>query len=165
MPFTIVKKFGPFPAAHFLTGLPEGHQCGRLHGHNYEVEVELSTPDVDDVGFVVDYGELSVLGEYLTARMDHRLLNDEFECNPTAENIARHIFDWIEETQDWPVVAVRVSETPGKTMSEYRPDDERGGVIWSETRNEMSVVNYNVTLNIQAEALRDSLLRDLVRSL
>lgn len=118
--YRIVKKFGPFAAAHYLEGVPEGHQCGRLHGHNYEVEVELESADVDETGFVVDYGNLQPLAEYLTARMDHRQLNEEFSFNPTAENLARHIFDWIADTTTWPVVAVRVSETPGKTMSEYR---------------------------------------------
>lgn len=38
--FRITKEFH-FSASHQLTGLPEDHQCARLHGHNYIVEVEL----------------------------------------------------------------------------------------------------------------------------
>ena len=121
--FKIVKTFGPFAAAHHLTRVPAGHQCGRPHGHNYEIEVELQSPMLNEHGFVVDYGDLKPFEEYAKARMDHRDLNREFACEPTAENLARHFFWWIRGTQEWPVVAVRVSETPGKTMSEFRADE------------------------------------------
>lgn len=121
--FKIVKSFGPFAAAHHLTRVPAGHQCARDHGHNYMIEVELQSPMLNEHGFVVDYGDLKPFEEYAQARMDHRNLNREFACEPTAENLARHFFWWIRGTQDWPVVAVRVSETPGKTMSEFRADE------------------------------------------
>jgi 6-pyruvoyltetrahydropterin/6-carboxytetrahydropterin synthase len=120
--YTIIKKLGPFAASHQLVGMPDGHQCGRKHGHNYEVEVEISSDELNEHGFVVDYGGLNPLAEYLTSRMDHRDLNEQFSFNPTAENLARHIFEWVAGTQAWPVVAVRVSETPGKTVSEFRAD-------------------------------------------
>ena len=153
--YRIVKTFGPFAASHHLDGVPAGHQCGRPHGHNYVVEVEIEAEDVDETGFVVDYGELKPLNEYLTARMDHRDLNEEFDFNPTAENIARHVFEWINGTQAWPVVAVRVSETPGKTMSEYR----RGSV------HSKVVINNHVTTVLGARA-EDSrrLLRSILKS-
>jgi 6-pyruvoyltetrahydropterin/6-carboxytetrahydropterin synthase len=118
--YRIVKTFGPYAASHRLTGVPAGHQCGRLHGHNYVIEIELESESVDGTGFVVDYGELRAFDEYARARMDHRDLNEQFRFNPTAENLARHFFEWIAGTQVWPVAAVRVSETPGKTVSEYR---------------------------------------------
>lgn len=121
--FKIVKKFGPFAAAHHLTRVPEGHQCGRPHGHNYEIEIEIESRELNEFGFVVDYGDLKPFEDYAKARMDHRDLNREFACEPTAENLARHFFWWIRGTQDWPVVAVRVSETPGKTMSEFRLEE------------------------------------------
>ena len=163
--FVIKKKFGPFPAAHYLTGLPDGHQCGRLHGHNYEVEVEIHADDVDQTGFVVDYGELAPLREYLTARMDHRYLNEEFDFNPTAENLAEHIFQWVEGTQDWNVVAVRVSETPGKTESEYRRDPEPAVLQVSivET-HEHHETNINVTNAAPARSQRQ-LVNDYQRGL
>ena len=36
--FVIKKRFS-FSAAHRLLDLPAGHKCGRLHGHNYIVEL------------------------------------------------------------------------------------------------------------------------------
>ena len=38
--YTITKRFA-FSASHIIGGLPNGHPCARLHGHNYEVEVVL----------------------------------------------------------------------------------------------------------------------------
>ncbi|HUM68046.1 MAG TPA: 6-carboxytetrahydropterin synthase, partial [Chloroflexota bacterium] len=38
--YTISKQFH-FSASHQLNGLPLEHQCARLHGHNYEVELIL----------------------------------------------------------------------------------------------------------------------------
>ncbi len=118
--FTILKKFGPYAAMHFLTTVPENHQCGNEHGHNYEIELELSSPTLDEKGFVVDYGELKKFDEYATGRMDHKNINKQFNFPTTAENLAKHFYDWIAGTTSWPIAAVRVSESPGKTMSEYR---------------------------------------------
>ena len=38
--FSISKQFH-FCASHIIEGVPEGHPCGRLHGHNYVVELVL----------------------------------------------------------------------------------------------------------------------------
>jgi 6-pyruvoyltetrahydropterin/6-carboxytetrahydropterin synthase len=38
--YTIAKRFA-FSASHVIGGLSVDHPCGRLHGHNYEVEVSL----------------------------------------------------------------------------------------------------------------------------
>lgn len=118
--FTICKKFGPYAAMHFLTTVAGGHQCGRPHGHNYEIEVELASEFLDHRCFVVDYGELRVFDQYAHDRLDHRNINEQFDFPTTAERLAYHFFSWIKATTPWPVVAVRVSETPGKTWSEYR---------------------------------------------
>lgn len=118
--YKITKRFGPYAAMHFLTSVPEGHQCGRPHGHNYEIEVELLALQLNPQGFVVDYGELKVFDEYARTRMDHQNINEQFDFVTTAENLAFHFYQWIASTTAWPVVAVRVTESPGRTMSEYR---------------------------------------------
>ena len=41
MSTTIFKEF-QFEAAHRLPHVPEGHKCGRLHGHSFLVRLELS---------------------------------------------------------------------------------------------------------------------------
>jgi 6-pyruvoyltetrahydropterin/6-carboxytetrahydropterin synthase len=116
--YTISKRFN-FSASHIIEGLPEGHQCSQLHGHNYVVEVVLAAEQLDVVGFVVDYGELKPLKQIIDTELDHRHLNDVLPGATTAETIARFLFDRARAL--WPqTVAVRVSETP-TTWAEYRP--------------------------------------------
>lgn len=115
--YQISKRF-EFSASHILTGLPEGHPCGRLHGHNYTVEVILEAPGLDSRGFVVDYGDLKAFKSYLDDTLDHHHLNDVLSFQPSAELLAHHLYKWCKGY--WPqTVAVRVSETP-KTWAEYR---------------------------------------------
>jgi 6-pyruvoyltetrahydropterin/6-carboxytetrahydropterin synthase len=116
--FTITKRFD-FSASHVLDGLPDGHPCGRLHGHNYAVEVVIESPLLDDRGFCqVDYRELDPFKRHLDDTLDHRHLNDVVPCRPTAENLARHLHG-VARTLSPFVVACRVSETP-RTWAEYR---------------------------------------------
>lgn len=119
--FRITKEFH-FSASHRLDFLPEGHQCARLHGHNYVLELELSAPNdgIDKAGFVRDYGELAPFKQWLDTEVDHRHLNDILEDqNPSAENLSRWVYERWRPT--FPELsAVRVSETP-KTWAEYRP--------------------------------------------
>jgi 6-pyruvoyltetrahydropterin/6-carboxytetrahydropterin synthase len=116
--YTITKQFS-FSASHRLNGLPANHQCARLHGHNYTVEVVLKSKHLDAVGFVRDYGELAYIGNYIDAVLDHKHLNDCFDFNPTAENLAEALFDKFRLMYS-ELVAVRISETP-RTWAEYRP--------------------------------------------
>lgn len=96
MTLSISKEFG-FSASHVLEGLPPDHKCTRLHGHSYRVRIEL-TGDVDEVGFIMDYGELDWARDLIATRLDHRHLNEVLDVNPTAENIA----SWItSETAAW----------------------------------------------------------------
>lgn len=116
--YTIAKRFS-FSASHQLDHLPEDHKCGRLHGHNYAVEVILAAETLNDDDFVVVYGELAPFKEMISATLDHRHLNDVLPMRTTSENIARWLYEWTKAR--WPqVVAVRVSETPN-TWAEYRP--------------------------------------------
>ena len=114
--YRISKQFH-FSASHQLEGLPAEHPCSRLHGHNYLVEIVLQSAALDERGFVVDYGDLKPFKQYIDDTLDHRHLNDVLDVNPTAEHIAKHLFDWA--AQRWAqTVAVRVSETP-KTWAEW----------------------------------------------
>lgn len=114
--YSISKQFS-FEASHVLRDMPPGHKCGRMHGHSYRVEIVLQSDALDYRGFVRDYGDLSALKDYIDNRLDHHHLNDIIEDNPTAENIARHLYGickaiWSETKM------VRVSET-AKTWAEY----------------------------------------------
>lgn len=116
--FRITKEFH-FSASHQLSHLPADHQCARLHGHNYIVVVELAAPALNADGFVRDYHELRSLKAYIDDSFDHHHLDDILDVPSTAENLARHFYDWCKAR--WQeTAAVKVSETP-KTWAEYRP--------------------------------------------
>jgi 6-pyruvoyltetrahydropterin/6-carboxytetrahydropterin synthase len=81
-----------FSAAHRLLRMPEDHQCFRLHGHNYKVEVEVRGDIFEPNGFCagLDFAKVDNLMNPIIKQLDHQYLNDIIE-NPTAENIA----EWI----------------------------------------------------------------------
>ncbi len=117
--YRITKEFH-FSASHQLHGLPDDHQCARLHGHNYIVEIEMQAEALNTHGFVRDYLDMAELKHYIDDTLDHRHLNDVLgDDGVTAEQMAKHFYDWCKTR--WPEVsAARVSETP-KTWAEYRP--------------------------------------------
>lgn len=117
--FEITKDFH-FSYSHQLRGLPEQHQCARMHGHNAVVRLHLAAAELDATGFVVDYGELSQFGNWLDEQFDHRHLNDVVEFNPTAELLSEYIYSKAHFFGLSQVVAVSWSETP-KTWATYRP--------------------------------------------
>jgi 6-pyruvoyltetrahydropterin/6-carboxytetrahydropterin synthase len=88
------KVLDSFSAAHRLREY-QG-DCERLHGHNYRVEVIVSSPSLDSMGIVMDFRELKRLLKQVLHELDHQYLNDlpPFgEQNPSAENIAKYLFD------------------------------------------------------------------------
>lgn len=132
---SITKRF-EFSASHNLVDLPDGHQCGRMHGHNYAVEVTL-TGRTDRVGFVLDYGALAPFGRFLDESLDHRHLNGLGVLggmNPTAENLALALMIELEAcvpTEARPRIhsmEVAVSETPktwARVREQLQPDAGR----------------------------------------
>lgn len=121
--YRIGKRFS-FDAAHLLHGLPEGHRCGRLHGHTYTVEIELTSEDLAPPGFVTDFADLAPLKWLLDERLDHRCLNEVLDFEPTSELLARQLFAWcarhLQPQVRGTIAAVRVCESPS-TWAEYRP--------------------------------------------
>lgn len=115
--YEIQKEFH-FSASHQLSHLYEGHQCARLHGHNYIVVVVLGANKLNKDGFVVDYGELKSFKNYIDNELDHRHLNDVFNFPTTAENLASHLYQMAKPLWN-EVIEVRVSETP-KTWARFR---------------------------------------------
>ena len=95
---SISKAFG-FSASHVLRGLPPDHKCTRLHGHSYDVRIEL-WGQVDVNGFIMDFGDLDWVADLLRTRLDHRHLNDVLDFNPTAELISGWIADQVSEWLD-----------------------------------------------------------------
>jgi 6-pyruvoyltetrahydropterin/6-carboxytetrahydropterin synthase len=127
--YTITKAFS-FSASHTLTGPRPDHKCGRLHGHNYTVVVSCDADDLDEHGFVVDFGDLEPIGAFIEETLDHRHLNDVLPFQPSSEMLARHLFDWCAANLAEPISsrlrAVRVSEKIGSTSAAYRPGTRPG---------------------------------------
>ena len=65
-------------------------ECERPHGHNYKITVFCKSETLDAAGMVVNFDEIKKI---VKDRMDHQNLNEVFDFNPTAENIAKWIAD------------------------------------------------------------------------
>lgn len=77
-----------FSAAHRLPHVPEGHKCGRMHGHTYRLRVEVVGEAQGKLGWVVDFGDIDDVLRTLVAKLDHRVLNEIKGLeNPTSENL------------------------------------------------------------------------------
>lgn len=109
MTTSITKQF-TFDAAHYLPNVPEGHKCGRMHGHTYTVRVTVEGEVDPHTGWVADFADITSAWKPLEGIFDHRVLNDIID-NPTAENLAAWIFVYM--TEVWASISsVEVSETP-----------------------------------------------------
>ena len=104
-----ISKTYTFSAAHYLTSVEDGHPCATMHGHNYDVVVEVED-DIGEDGMVVDYNELDDLVKPVVGKLDHTTLNVVF-ANPTAENLAVYLLGQLRCS------AVTVRETPGTTAT------------------------------------------------
>ncbi len=113
-------------------------KCRHLHGHNGKAVITLEAAELDHLGMVVDFSEIkTLLGRWIDDTLDHRMLlhkddpiipefrkqNEPFvtlDVNPTAENIARMIFEHA-VSHALPVVEVTLWETENSFAS-YRAD-------------------------------------------
>lgn len=83
-----------FSAAHHLRNY--SGKCANQHGHNWQIEVYCRCEKLNEAGMGIDFVELKREVNALIDEMDHTDLNemDYFkEYNPTAENIAKYLFD------------------------------------------------------------------------
>lgn len=97
-----------FAAAHQLRALTGG--CENLHGHNWNVEVSVVGDRLGEDGLLVDFRVIKNHTKAIIDELDHKFLN-EMEAfkvtEPSSENIARHIFEYLKKRLD--VEGVRVS--------------------------------------------------------
>lgn len=78
-----------FEAAHQLPNVPDGHQCGRMHGHGFEVILHANQQLAGkDIG--IDFDQLKVHWQILHDQLHMNCLNDLPGLeNPTSEVLAR----------------------------------------------------------------------------
>jgi 6-pyruvoyltetrahydropterin/6-carboxytetrahydropterin synthase len=97
-----------FSGAHFLREY-QG-KCENLHGHNWTVEATLQGEQLSEIGMLYDFKELKKILHEILDEFDHTLLNDHPEftkINPSAESIARFIFNRLSKVITTPLVTVK----------------------------------------------------------
>lgn len=115
-----------------------GHEgkCRHLHGHNARAMIRLESESLDRLGLVMDFKEIGdYVKSWLDAEIDHNMLLYKedpilpllrgagervyvMDANPSAENIARLVFEQVERG-GFPVVEVAIVETDSAVAS-YR---------------------------------------------
>ncbi len=121
-PVEIWKDFS-FDSAHRLPHVPEGHKCGRLHGHTFHVRVTLRGVAGEHTGWVMDFADLKAAWKPMDRVLDHRYLNEiEGLENPTSEVLAVCIWDRLKPVlpELW---EVQVKETCTSGCSYRGPED------------------------------------------
>jgi 6-pyruvoyltetrahydropterin/6-carboxytetrahydropterin synthase len=111
-------------------------KCRSLHGHNGRAVIVLEGESLDERGMLVDFTDIKrELAGWIDGTLDHRMILSDrdpairflrelgeplhvIDCNPTAENIARLIYEHA-ESQEFPVVEVTLWETR-RSCATYR---------------------------------------------
>lgn len=107
---TCKKSYRDIPFAH-RQHLHDGH-CSLLHGHNWTITLIFACDETDENGFVVDFGKLGYLKDWIAAHLDHACVFNEddpereellrtfgklFKAytvpNCSCEGIARHLYE------------------------------------------------------------------------
>ena len=65
-------------------------KCEELHGHNWIVKIFCRSEKLNPDGMVTDF---TLIKKKIAGALDHKNLNEVFDFNPTAENIAKWICD------------------------------------------------------------------------
>ena len=104
-------------------------KCRHLHGHNGLLEVDLEADSLDSLGMVMDFTRVSdIVKGWVDENLDHKMLlrRDDpvapllrdlgepiylLDGNPTAENIAMHIYHQA-HNQGLKVAEIRLWESP-----------------------------------------------------
>lgn len=87
-----LKVITHFSAAHQLRDFQGA--CEDLHGHNWKIEVYVTSDGLDEAGVVIDFKILKKHVEGILETLDHKFLNElePFKTrNPSSENIARYV--------------------------------------------------------------------------
>ena len=111
-------------------------KCRYLHGHNGKAVITVETAELDPLGMVIDFSQLKkVVGGWIDETLDHKMLLHEDDpvipelrrqgepfvaigVNPTAENIAKLIYDFAHRA-GFQVVEVTLWETEN-SFATYR---------------------------------------------
>ena len=113
-----------FEAAHKIENYPG--KCARLHGHNWIVEAIAKGDELNELGILIDFKVLKIELNKILAELDHQYLN-ELEIfakkNPTAENLAKVIFEKLSESEIFSgknkLTAIKIFESPKSCVTYF----------------------------------------------
>lgn len=123
----VLGKEFRFEAAHELPH--HDGKCARLHGHSWRGVVYLRGTALQasgpKAGMVIDYADINYfLKPLLDNYLDHYFLNETTGLeNPTSEELARWIFEQLEQRGLPGLLAVRIDETCTSTCVYSRVPD------------------------------------------
>lgn len=84
-----VRKRLEISAAHKLA-LNYDSKCTNLHGHNWIIDIYLRSETLNENGMIMDFTHIK---NKITDKLDHKVINEVVDFNPTAENMAKYICD------------------------------------------------------------------------
>ena len=108
---TCSKIYRDVPLGHRQPNHP-GHYS-LIHGHNWEIKLTFAADEVDENGFIVDFGELHYIKDWIDENLDHacafsatdphrskleeleemNLVRPLFIENASCEGLAKHLFE------------------------------------------------------------------------
>jgi 6-pyruvoyltetrahydropterin/6-carboxytetrahydropterin synthase len=94
-----IKVQSHFSAAHNLRGY-QG-RCEKVHGHNWKVEAEIVSEELNNISMVYDFKKMKQKLEKVLLALDHTHLNTLTyfkKNNPTSEKIAEFIYYDLKKT-------------------------------------------------------------------
>lgn len=112
-----VKVETHFSAAHQLRGYDGKFE--NLHGHNWTASIVAEAEGLNSLGMGIDFILLKEKTEAILARLDYKNINEisPFDTeNPSAENIARWVFNQLRDqinAEGVRIKRVEIQEMPG----------------------------------------------------
>lgn len=105
--------------AHALS-LDYESKCSNLHGHNGIITIFCCAEELNENGMVMDFTHIK---EAVKKHIDHRNVDEIFDFNTTAENMARWICDQIPQAYK-----VIFQESEGNVAAYVRPGFENASL-------------------------------------
>lgn len=119
----IISRRFKFDSAHHLK-YHDG-KCKNIHGHSYKCEIKLKGKIDPKTGMLLDFSDFKeIVKKHILNKVDHKNLNDVYDFEPTAENLAEEFFYFLYENHDWfykLLYSVKVWETED-CYAEYNID-------------------------------------------
>ncbi len=108
-----VGRHFEFEASHKLPNNAIYGKCSNLHGHRYELEIEVEG-ELQENGWICNFSEIKeIVNDTIIEKFDHAYLNQYFEI-PTVENIARYVYEELSRKflgKEYVLARIKVYET------------------------------------------------------